>query len=127
MKLMVNGLVKSQAANVSKILACMRYNDIMSFSAVIRCGDLSVSAIGSDGLTLQFSAPTMTFGTRAVYSCRSRDHRVTGNAERTCGANGNWTGEEPQCRCKHLTALVSSFTFIVYFCSVSMWCTYCEF
>ena len=79
-----------------------KMSDLCS-STVISCGDLSVSNIGAGGLTLQFSAPTMTFGTRAVYSCRSSDRRVSGNAERVCGADGNWTGEEPECRRKHLT------------------------
>ena len=69
----------------------------MFFSAVISCGPLSVTASTPDGLTLRFSAPTATFHTKAVYTCRNSDYQIMGGAERVCGADGNWTGAEPHC------------------------------
>ena len=69
----------------------------MFFFAVISCGPLSVTASTLGGLTLQFSAPSTQFRTKAVYSCRNNDYQIVGVAERVCGADGNWTGEEPHC------------------------------
>ena len=69
------------------------------FSAVIRCASLTVETRASGGLTLQFSASTTTVGTRAVYSCSNNTYQITGGAMRVCGANGEWTGEEPHCEC----------------------------
>ena len=65
---------------------------------MVRCGPLELSTSASGGLTLQFSAPTRTIGTKAVYSCSNR-HRLVGGAERVCRADGNWTGNEPHCEC----------------------------
>ena len=67
------------------------------FITVVTCGVLDVSSSGVGGLTLHFSAPTTTIGTRAIYSCSNSSYQIIGNAERTCGVNGCWSGEEPQC------------------------------
>ena len=67
------------------------------FITVVACGVLDVSSSGVGGLTLHFSAPTTTIGTRAIYSCSNSSYQIIGNAERTCGVNGRWSGEEPQC------------------------------
>ena len=64
---------------------------------MISCSPLSVSTGAPGGLTLQFSAPTTTVGSRAVYSCRSSGYQLVGKAERVCGTDGNWTEEEPHC------------------------------
>ena len=64
---------------------------------VVTCGVLDVSSSGVGGLTIRFSAPTTTVGTRAIYSCSNSSYQIIGNAERTCGVNGHWSGVEPQC------------------------------
>ena len=67
------------------------------FITVVACGVLDVSSSGVGGLTIRFSAPTTTVGTRAIYSCSNSSYQIIGNAERTCGVNGHWSGVEPQC------------------------------
>ena len=78
------------------------HNYVCCFYTVITCGSLSVSHSGTGGLTLdlQLSSRISSIGTRAVYSCSNSSYQIIGNAERTCGVNGSWTGAEPHCGCK---------------------------
>ena len=64
---------------------------------MVNCGLLNVTTSAPGGLTLEVTSTTA--GARAVYSCRSSNYQLVGRAERMCGANGVWTGEEPQCQC----------------------------
>ena len=102
MELMVTGLEMSLIVNVSdnNYGTCTHTHSPSSlFLAAISCGPLSVTANAPGGLTLQFSIPTTSVGTRAVYSCNSSGYQVVGNAQRVCGVDGNWSGVEPQCQC----------------------------
>ena len=108
MELMVAGLERSLGVIVSErcsitVMIVVQFSHylaiFLTYSAVVSCGSLSVTTGASGGLTLQFSAPTATFGTRAVYSCSDRDYQLVGRAERMCGSDGNWTGGEPHCEC----------------------------
>ena len=73
---------------------------IFIFIVVVICEALNTSSSGVGGLTLHFSAPATTVGTRAIYSCSNSSYQIIGNAERTCGVNGSWIGAEPHCGCK---------------------------
>ena len=52
------------------------------------------------GLTVSFSESNITYGTQAVYSCNTPGYTLAGVTVRVCGADGEWTGEEPRCECK---------------------------
>ena len=67
---------------------------------MISCGALKVSHVGVGGLIIQFSTPTTTVGTKAIYLCSNSSYQIIGNAVRTCEVNGSWTGAEPHCGCK---------------------------
>lgn len=41
-----------------------------------------------------------THGATAVYTCAT-NYTLMGNAQRTCGDGGVWTGDSPQCLCKY--------------------------
>ena len=56
----------------------------------VDCGALSPPANGA------VSAPTTTYGSTVTYSCTS-GHSLSGNATRTCQANGTWSGSMPAC------------------------------
>ena len=84
---------------ITSIIDAHSFICLMIFT-VSSCEALVVSSSGIGGLTLDFSAPTTTVGTRAIYTCSNSSYQIIGNAERTCGVNGTWTGVEPQCECK---------------------------
>ena len=103
MEVMVTGLEGSLTVNVS----CQYHDAVVVYTLtlsfffvfpVVRCVPLVLSTSAPGGLTLQFSAPTRTIGTRAVYSCGS-SYQLIGETKRVCEANGNWTGNEPRCEC----------------------------
>ena len=54
------------------------------------CGDLSDIPFGSVSLT------GTTFGSVATYTCQL-GYSVVGSLTRLCGANGEWSGQEPVC------------------------------
>ena len=95
----MSGLERSLSVNVSNQLQLQSLLFTPLFPPVVHCDPLRLSTNASGGLTLQFSAPTTTVGSRAVYSCRSSGYQLVGEAERVCGADGNWTGNEPRCEC----------------------------
>ena len=91
------------------------FDYVCCFYTVITCGSLSVSHTGAGGLTLdlQLSSGILSIGTRAIYSCSNSSYQIIGNAERTCGVNGSWTGVEPRCGCK-CRRRHRFYTFIIY-------------
>ena len=81
---------------------------------VSSCEALGISSSGIGGLTLHFSAPTTTIGTRAIYSCSNSSYQIIGNAERTCEVNGRWSGEEPQCEGMNYVRIVKQNVITLY-------------
>ena len=56
----------------------------------VDCGD--PGSVSNGGRTLA----TTLFSSRVRYFC-NRGYVLDGNEERTCGANGKWSGETPSC------------------------------
>ena len=99
MELMVIGLEMNLTVNVSDHVPYTSPFDISAtLLAVVHCRPLNVSTRATGGLTLRVTAPA-AFGASAVYSCSNSDYRLVGRPVRMCGADGVWTGEEPQCQC----------------------------
>lgn len=63
-----------------------------SFRADIDCGALPVLEHG----TIRRSEPRTTFGVLATFACHE-NYTLIGNENRTCDANSQWTGAQPQC------------------------------
>jgi len=63
----------------------------MSMSAERECEELFSPTLGSVSLTGRL------FGDRATYSCEQGFH-VVGLKERTCQADGTWSGQPPACK-----------------------------
>ena len=60
-------------------------------NAVINCGTLQNPENGMATVT------ETTFGSTANYSCSGSNYLLVGAAERTCLANGMWSGSAPEC------------------------------
>jgi CUB/sushi domain-containing protein len=67
---------------------------------VANCPALSSPAGGG------VSAPTLTFGSTATYSCNT-GYAMTGTATRMCQSPGTWTGAAPTCTIKDCGALTA--------------------
>ena len=59
--------------------------------AVVDCGSLQNPANGI------VSVAETTFGSTASYSCSGSNYLLVGAAERTCQADGMWSGSAPEC------------------------------
>lgn len=46
---------------------------------------------------LAVSQPSSTFNSTATYSCQSVGYNIDGDIQRTCGADGSYSGSEPTC------------------------------
>ena len=71
---------------------------VTTFSiSVVNCGTLTDPPNGMVTLT------NTTFGGTATYSCNT-GYTLSGDMTRMCGADGNWTGSEPNCvgECLHV-------------------------
>ena len=67
-----------------------------SFSVGVSCGPLAAPSNGH----VNTSAGT-SFKDKAVYSC-DNEYTLNGTAERTCQANGQWSGSAPSCESEML-------------------------
>ena len=65
---------------------------------VTECGTLPVPEPGPGNLTLVQNSTN--FDTTAVYSCQEPGYLLVGDAQRTCGRDGNYNGTEPMCECR---------------------------
>ena len=72
----------------------------MCVLSVVECGNLSVSEPGPGGLTV--NQMTNLFNTTSTYSCQTTGYEISGNAMRTCQANGTYDGMEPNCTCESM-------------------------
>ena len=63
----------------------------VSYSVGVSCG--SPDAPSNDRVN---TTTGTSFGDKAVYSC-DKGFMLNGPAERTCQANGQWSGSEPTC------------------------------
>ena len=61
----------------------------------MNCGPLNPVGVGGLSVDLMQSV----FNTTVRYSCTEDGYQLVGIAERMCGADGSWTGEEPRCNC----------------------------
>ena len=57
------------------------------------CTDCEAPEAPTDGTVI---APTTTYESVANYSCNT-GYNLTGDASRTCGADGAWNGSLPTC------------------------------
>lgn len=48
-------------------------------------------------LGLVVSSLSNSYNSTATYSCTNEGYQLVGTAIRTCQANGNWSGTEPNC------------------------------
>jgi hypothetical protein len=60
-------------------------------SAVVDCGPLSKPSNGTVDVT------ATTYNSTATYSCTTTGYTLSGDAGRTCQANGTWSGSAPTC------------------------------
>ncbi|KAG8224127.1 hypothetical protein J437_LFUL001821, partial [Ladona fulva] len=58
----------------------------------VDCGPLKAPANGN----LRFDENRTSYGAVAMYSC-DKNYTISGHANRTCGDDGKWSGEEPEC------------------------------
>ena len=71
----------------------------MLLTLVINCGALPMPTPGPGILTL--TQMNTTFDSVATYSCQSEGYAIVGDEQRTCQADGNYTGTEPTCMCEY--------------------------
>ena len=67
----------------------------LSLYLVVDCGPLNPMQVGGLSVDLMQSV----FNTTVRYSCREEGYELMGEAERMCGADGRWSGDEPRCEC----------------------------
>lgn len=63
------------------------------FYTVVECNRFMVSA------PLMLVQPNNTFNTTATFSCET-GYNLAGDAQRTCQANGTYSGVMPSCTCE---------------------------
>ena len=61
---------------------------------VVSCGSLSIS--GAGGITV--STTGIVYSHVATYSCTQVGYELIGGSQRTCQANGHWSGSAPYCQ-----------------------------
>ncbi len=70
---------------------CITFNN--SLFVVIDCGELTPPANGGVDVT------STLLGGMATYMCNN-GYNINEDEIRTCGDNGNWSGNEPSCQSK---------------------------
>ena len=60
------------------------------FVLVVDCGDPGTPWHG------YLSGAVFTYNSKVTFSCRAK-HHLSGNTERLCQANGQWSGQQPRC------------------------------
>ena len=77
---------------------------MLLISGVLQCPELQDIANGAVSYTSREQGAT------ATYSC-SGDFTLQGTKTRTCGQNGQWSGQEPRCKhsiCKFTKVITSN-------------------
>ena len=80
----------------SKLLIIDNYD---ALTVVVNCGSLPEPTLGPGNLTL--TQMDTTFNSIATYSCQIEGFAIVGNQQRTCQADGSYTGTEPTCMCEY--------------------------
>ena len=95
--LTLSGVEKSHRVKVSRNLPTFSENFVFSFFfwAEIKCPDLTDPANGD--LTMN----SISVGATANFSCNS-GYFLVGEAVLTCGGDGTWSAEPPQCIGKYI-------------------------
>ena len=71
-----------------------------ALTVVVNCGSLPEPTLDPGNLTL--TQMDTTFNSIATYSCQIEGFAIVGNQQRTCQADGNYTGTEPTCMCESI-------------------------
>lgn len=82
---------------VSKLTNSDKFMWSLQF-VVVSCGSLSIS--GAGGITV--STTGIVYNHVATYTCNQVGYELIGGSQRTCQANGHWSGSAPYCQCELL-------------------------
>ena len=69
-------------------------HDMLVPLSVVNCTALEDPEHGT------LTGDSISFGSEVSYSC-DNGYILTGDADRTCQADGSWTGSDPICNSKH--------------------------
>lgn len=81
-----------------------------SLYLVVNCGAPGLPSSGTTGGLMRNYIST-EYNATAIYSCESTGYELNGENERECLANGQWSGEPPECQCKIISYLLCITSF----------------
>ena len=79
----------------SNRVSCDLTTFLTEFLAVVNCGSPPAIANG------QIHGSDFTYNATVTYSCIASNFKLSGPQERTCQADGTWSGTQPECLGKH--------------------------